>query len=71
MSGTKEGGIKARETIRGKYPQFYQRIGGIGGKAKVPKGFAIDRRTWWEKLLRKPKLAKSAGKLGGKISKRH
>ena len=62
MSGTKSGGVKARETnykIHG--TDFYKRIGRMGGKAGNPtnKGFAnnIER-------------ARKAGSKGGKISKR-
>ena len=61
MSGTRSGGIKASETNKKKYgSDFYREIGRKGGKACVPKGFAImgTERT------------SDAGKKGGKISKR-
>lgn len=62
MSGTKVGGIKARETnykIHGK--DFYKHIGSMGGKAGDPtnKGFASNIER-----------ARKAGAKGGKISKR-
>lgn len=60
MSGTKEGGIKARNTNIEKHGQdFYRNIGRKGGKKGGMKGFA-----------RNPELAKSAGRKGGLISKR-
>lgn len=62
MSGTKSGGVKARNTnykIHGK--DFYKIIGRLGGRAvcSKPKGFAAN-----------PELAKRAGAIGGRISKR-
>lgn len=62
MSGTKEGGLKARKTnlkLHGK--DFYKNIGYLGGITKTtkPKGFACDIQR-----------AKEAGRKGGKISKR-
>lgn len=60
MSGTRYGGLKAAETNKQKYGrEFYQNIGRKGGKACVPKGFAVN-----------PELAKRAGSTGGKLSKR-
>ena len=61
MSGTKAGGVKARETnykIHGS--DFYKRIGRMGGKAGDPtnKGFASNIER-----------ARKAGAKGGKISK--
>lgn len=61
MAGTKLGGIKAAETNKKKYgSEFYANIGRKGGKACVPKGFALMDT---EKVQR-------AGEKGGKISKR-
>ena len=61
MSGTKAGGIKARNTNyerNGK--DFFRRIGAIGGRVSgIKKGFALN-----------PELAKKAGRKGGRISKR-
>jgi general stress protein YciG len=61
MSGSKLGGIKARETNKKKFgDDFYKRIGALGGKAEVPKGFALNRE-----------LASKAGRKGGTISRRN
>ena len=61
MSGTKEGGIKARNANyerNGK--DFYKRIGHLGGSVRgIKKGFALN-----------PELARKAGRKGGRISKR-
>lgn len=60
MSGTIEGGLKARETNKIKYGQdFYQRIGRKGGRNGHTGGFASN-----------PELAKIAGAKGGRISRR-
>lgn len=60
MSGTKDGGIKARDKNYEKYgTDFYINAGRIGGSAKVPKGFAINRE-----------LAAEAGRRGGLKSRR-
>ena len=60
MSGSRAGGLKASETNKQKYGrEFYANIGRKGGKACVPKGFAVN-----------PELAKRAGSIGGKLSKR-
>ena len=61
MSGTKEGGIKARKTNYERNGQdFYKRIGAIGGRVSgIKKGFALN-----------PELAVKAGRKGGRISKR-
>lgn len=48
MSGTRLGSIKTRDTnIRLYGKDYYARIGAIGGKAQVPKGFAMmaERKT--------------------------
>lgn len=64
MAGTKEGGIKARDTNYLKNGEdFYKRIGSIGGSKGlehgVLKGFALNKE-----------LAREAGKIGGKLSRR-
>lgn len=60
MSGTKIGGIKARNTNLEKYgDDFYKNIGRKGGQAGHTGGFAAN-----------PALAKLAGAKGGKISRR-
>ena len=60
MAGTKEGGKKAAKTnkkLHGK--NFYKELGRLGGKACVPKGFALNIER-----------ARAAGQKGGRISKR-
>ena len=60
MSGTVDGGLKAAETNKQRYgSDWYKKIGKLGGKACVPKGFAVN-----------PELAKRAGSRGSKLSKR-
>ena len=60
MSGTKIGGIKAREFLKQRYGKdYYSKLGMIGGKARVPKGFAVV-----------PGLAARAGRVGGAKSRR-
>lgn len=72
MAGTKAGGLKAVQTIKQKHGEnFWKEIGAKGGAAKFPrKGFAKDDRTWFDRLLRKPRLASRAGQIGGRISRR-
>lgn len=60
IAGTKEGGIKTRETNLARDPDFYKKLGRKGGrKTGVVKGFAAN-----------PELAARAGAIGGKKSKR-
>lgn len=62
MSGTRNGGKKAKITNMQKYGEdFYARIGGKGGRAPhdAPRWFALH-----------PELAKQCGKKGGTISRR-
>jgi general stress protein YciG len=60
MAGTRKGGERAAATnLKRHGKKFYAIIGQKGGKAKVPKGFALNRE-----------LAKAAGKKGGTISRR-
>jgi hypothetical protein len=62
MPGTKIGGIKAAATNKAKYGEdFYVRNGAKGGSApyKSPRGFAANKE-----------IARSAGRLGGTISRR-
>lgn len=59
MSGTVKGGIKTREHHMAKDPDWYKKIGRLGGLRKVPKGFAKNKE-----------LASVYGKLGGHKSKR-
>lgn len=60
MAGTRQGGKKAAEENKKRYGEdFYANIGRKGGKAGHTGGFAAD-----------PELARRAGALGGKKSKR-
>lgn len=60
MAGTKEGGKKAAATNKAKYgADFYREMGRIGGRNGHTGGFASN-----------PELARIAGSIGGKISKR-
>lgn len=61
MSGTIQGGIKARDTnIERHGPDFYKKIGTKGGSVSTPTGgFAADR-----------KRASEAGRKGGLKSRR-
>lgn len=72
MAGTKQGGLAAAATNKAKFGEdFYSKIGSEGGKVKSPsKGFGTDNRTRIQKMLGKPKLAQTAGRKGGTISRR-
>jgi general stress protein YciG len=54
MAGTKAGGIAARDTNLKKDPDFYRKIGRMGGENRPPGPFAHDRE-----------LARRAGRKGG------
>ena len=59
MAGTKAGALKAKNTIIDRFGEgFYGDIAKIGGKAKVPKGFAKSGK------------AREAGIIGGAISRK-
>lgn len=58
--GTKEGGKKASRTILAKYgPDWYARMGALGGRAGHTGGF-----------YGAPERARQAGRIGGSISRR-
>ena len=59
MAGTVSGGKKAAKKNLEKDPDFYKRIGAIGGKKGRTGGFAANRE-----------LARIAGRKGGLISRR-
>lgn len=61
MAGTKEGGLKCRNTNFERYgSDYYKNIGRKGGSVcGTKKGFAAN-----------PQLAKEAGRKGGTISRR-
>lgn len=61
MAGTKQGGQIAASTNKTKYgPDFYAKIGAMGGKKGVTGGFYANRD-----------LAREAGRRGGRISRRN
>jgi len=60
MAGTKIGGLKAKEKNLAKDPNFYSKIGKIGGQNGNTGGFAAN-----------PELARIAGAIGGRKSRRH
>lgn len=69
MAGTKEGGIKARDTnIKRQGKDFYTRIGHIGGSRSTGGGFASEKVG--KDGLTGTERAKIAGRKGGQISKR-
>lgn len=70
MAGTHEGGIKTRDKNLAIDPDHYRKMGRLGGKKTGRKGFAIDNRTFWQKLFRRPTRAQLAGRKGGYISRR-
>lgn len=59
MSGSKIGGVKAATTNKKKDPDFYRKIGRLGGIAGNTGGFASNHT-----------LAQLAGAKGGHLSKR-
>ena len=60
MAGTKAGGRAAAATNKSKYgPDFYAKIGAKGGKVGRTGGFYANRE-----------LARKAGAMGGRISRR-
>lgn len=60
MAGTADGGKKAAATNKAKYGKdFYARIGAAGGRQGTTGGFYANRE-----------LARKAGALGGRISRR-
>lgn len=60
MSGSISGGKKTAEYLKKQDPDFYRKLGRLGGRKKVPKGFA---------KMDKKKVAE-AGRKGGSKSKR-
>lgn len=63
MPGNKIGGLKAAETNRKKYgPDFYKKIGSIGGKKGTTGGFGEGEAG--------RERARHYGRIGGRISRR-
>lgn len=60
MPGSKIGGLKTAKRNKERYgDDYYHRIGSKGGRARGPKGFALN-----------PDLARKAGAKGGRRSRR-
>ena len=64
MSGSKAGGLKAKEKNLARDPDFYKKIGGMNvaswiANGRKPRGFSVNKE-----------LARTAGKIGGTISRR-
>ena len=59
MPGTKAGGLKAAMKNKKNDPDFYRKIGRIGGRNGHTGGFAAN-----------PELARVAGAKGGRVSRR-
>lgn len=59
MAGTREGGLRARDRNLANDPDFYRKIGAIGGKKGTTGGFYVNRE-----------LAAIAGRKGGRTSRR-
>ncbi len=59
MAGTKVGGQKAAAKNLARDPMFYAKIGAKGGRNGTTGGFAAN-----------PELARIAGAIGGRISRR-
>ena len=69
MAGTKDGGKAAASTNKTKYgPDFYARIGAMGGKKGRTGGFASDKVG--DDGLTGRQRAALAGARGGRISRR-
>jgi general stress protein YciG len=60
MAGTRRGGLKAAKANRERYgDDYYKGIGTLGGQKSRGGGFANN-----------PELARRAGQIGGKISRK-
>lgn len=69
MAGTKIGGLKAAKTNKERDPNFYARIGAIGGRNGHSGGFSANGRVGKDGLTG-PERARIAGAKGGAKSKR-
>ena len=68
MSGTKTGGLRARDKNLARDPDFYKKIGAKGGRNGTTGGFASDKRG--QDGLTGRERASVAGLIGGRISRR-
>lgn len=70
MSGNKIGGIKARDKNIARDPNWYSKIGKIGGKNGNTGGFADNRICTCNIIEGEHTKPQCAGKIGGMRSKR-
>lgn len=68
MAGNYEGGLKTKEKNLAKDPNWYGKIGAIGGRNSNNGGFASEKVG--KDGLTGAQRAKIAGSIGGKISRR-
>lgn len=68
MPGTKAGGIKVRDSNLAKDPDYYKKIGKIGGSSGNTGGFAS--KVIGSDGLTGPERAVKVGILGGRVSRR-
>lgn len=69
MSGTVNGGLKAADKNKKSDPNFYKKIGKLGGSKSHGGGFS-DQRVGKDGLTGRQR-ASIVGKLGGKKSRKH
>lgn len=70
MSGTLEGGLKARDKNLARDPDFYRNIGAMGGRAGHTGGFAAKFPCFCDQIQEVHHKAQCAGQLGGRRSRR-
>lgn len=70
MSGTLEGGLKARDKNLAKDPNFYKTIGALGGRAGNTGGFAAKIPCFCDDIQERHHRGQCAGKKGGVKSRR-
>lgn len=70
MAGTKIGGLKSKEKILARDPDFYKDIGFRGGKLSRGGGFTKDIECDCDAYPWAHKFSQCRGKLGGSISRR-
>lgn len=70
MSGTLEGGLKARDKNLARDPEHYRTIGKIGGRNGNTGGFAKKIPCFCDDIQEPHHRAQCAGIKGGRISRR-